>query len=96
MKPSKKIPSEPIPLEIALGNWNYWDYIEPWDLPLTPPRKKRKPRKSSLISAIKAARKAGVNKGTVTVGGVSVTFGESESTAAVNPWLADIDRATKQ
>jgi hypothetical protein len=42
------------------------------------PRPKRT-RKPSLVSAIKAARKAGIAKGTVTVGDVSVTFGDSET-----------------
>ena len=43
------------------------------------PRPQRTPRKLSLLQAIRTARKAGVDKGTVTVGGVSVSFGESET-----------------
>jgi hypothetical protein len=53
-------------------------------------------RKPSLTKAIKAARKAGVDRGTATVGDVSVTFGESEPTTARNPWLASLDEETLQ
>jgi hypothetical protein len=53
-------------------------------------------RKPSISKTIQAVRKAGVDKGNVTIGEVSVTFGESDPTAAVDPWLADIDEVTKQ
>jgi hypothetical protein len=54
-------------------------YLLGLDAPIE--RTKRKPRKPSLIRAIRQARKAGVAKATVTVGDVSVTFGESDSAA---------------
>ena len=58
-----------------------------------PPKRMRKP---SFTSIIRQARRAGVDKGTVTRDGVSVSFGESEPTAAVNPWLVGLDEVTKQ
>jgi hypothetical protein len=63
----------------------YWRKIKP-----------RQPRGPSLIRAIRTARKAGVDKGTVTVGGVSVSFGESDPVSSRNPWLDDINKATRQ
>jgi hypothetical protein len=61
------------------------------------PQRKRKPRKPSLIRAIRAAQKAGVDKGTVTMpNGISVSFGESDPTIAPNPWMTGLDEETRQ
>ena len=71
--------------------------LEPYEYMhlVRPPRVKRK-RRPSLAKAIKTARKAGIDKGSVTVGDVTVTFGEADPTTMINPWLADLDKATKQ
>src|SRR5215472_6835448 len=62
--------------------------------PLTP----RKPRRSSLKRQITAAEKAtGKPVTSVTLpDGTTIYFGNSAPTEAVNPWLADIAKATKQ
>ena len=58
--------------------------------------KRRVKRRPSLTRAIKTARKAGVERGSVTVGDVTVSFGEADPAAVVNPWLADLDKVMKQ
>jgi hypothetical protein len=90
-------------LGLAPGGWPAFARAhghEPWDIyfPGKGERveREKRSRRPSLAKAIKTARKAGVDKGTVTVGDVSVTLGESESTEAANPWLADLNKVTKQ
>jgi hypothetical protein len=56
-------------------------------------------RKPSLARFIKQARKLGLAVSGATLatdGSVSLTFGESQQAEASNPWLAEIDRMTKQ
>jgi hypothetical protein len=74
--------------------------FEPWELPPTrPPRKQHKPRKPTLTAALKQAHKAGkpVRGAEFTAdGGVKLTFGEPEAAEQVNPWLAELDKVTRQ
>jgi hypothetical protein len=57
---------------------------------------RRRPRKPSIRTLIKQAEKAGKPVSSVTTrDGTTLHFGESESTDASNPWLADL-RTTKQ
>jgi hypothetical protein len=66
--------------------------FEPWDVK-THKRQRRKPRKPSLAAAIRQARKAGLTTGTVTVDGVTLTFGTAESTQAnSNEWDEELIR----
>jgi hypothetical protein len=82
------------------GNAQKW---EPWALPplhpLHPLRKQRKARKPTLTAALRQARKAGqpVRAAEITAAGVKLEFGEPEAAAEqVNPWLADLDKVTRQ
>jgi hypothetical protein len=65
--------------------------LEPEDYQhlLRPARRKRK-RKPSLAGAIRQVRRAGIDRGSVTVGDVTVTFGESETLQgnALDEWIA--------
>ena len=72
--------------------------LEPWDyLHLARPRRKRKPRGPSPSKLIAAAVKAGKPLTSLTLpDGTVLHFGASEPTVAVNPWLADLDKVTKQ
>jgi hypothetical protein len=73
------------------------DWLEPWEV-TTHPRKRRRPRKPTLTAALKQALKAGkpVRGAEITPDGVKLTFGEPEATEHVNPWLADLDKVTRQ
>ena len=61
--------------------------------------RQRKPRRLSLASVAKQARKAGIEVARYEIkpdGSVVVVTGELESTALENPWLADLRKKTKQ
>ena len=61
------------------------------------PRAKRRVRKPSIATLIKRAEKAGKTVTSVTTpDGTVLHFGEPEPTEANNPWLADLDKVTKQ
>ena len=66
--------------------------------PCLKPRRKRRPSIGKIVAAAeKAAEKAGKNLTSITLpDGTVLHFGASEPTAAVNPWLADLDKVTKQ
>jgi Na+-transporting NADH:ubiquinone oxidoreductase subunit NqrC len=59
--------------------------------------KRRRQRKVTLSRALREAQKAGVSVSgaTLTAEGVTLTFGQAP-TEANNPWLAHLERATKQ
>jgi hypothetical protein len=59
------------------------------------PKRRRKP---SIAAMVKRAEKAGKIVTSVSVEGdkVILTFGESNPTDANNPWLAEIEKATKR
>ena len=62
-------------------------------------KKSRGPRKPSLRALIEQAEKAGKNVASITTpDGVTLRFGESQSTEPPSPWLEDIHKlkATKQ
>jgi hypothetical protein len=62
-----------------------------------PARRTRAARKPTLASAIKQAKKAGLNvrSATIAADGVSLLFGEPQA-EPINPWLDEIERMTKQ
>jgi hypothetical protein len=61
------------------------------------PPLKRQRRKPSIARQIKQAEKAGKTVTSITTpDGTTIHFGDSESSEANNPWLADIEKATKQ
>ena len=61
------------------------------------PKRVRKPRKQTLASTIKQAEKAGKNVTSITTAeGVTLSFDQPKPTEASNPWLADLDKVTKQ
>ena len=67
--------------------------LEPFDYMhlVKPPRKYRPKRRASLARAIRTAREAGIDKGTVTVGDVTVTFGsepEPQQCTELDKWIA--------
>jgi hypothetical protein len=70
--------------------------FDPFEDTPTPPRKRR--RRFSLARAIKQAATAGMPVKAATLGaeGVTLEFGEPEPTAESNPWLADLNKATKE
>jgi hypothetical protein len=58
---------------------------------------KRRTRKPSIARQIKQAEKTGKTVTSVTTpDGMIINFGEPEPSVANNPWLADIEKATKQ
>jgi hypothetical protein len=60
-------------------------------------KKSRGPRKPSLRTLIVQAEKAGKNVASITTpDGVTLRFGECEPTEPSNPWLADLNKGTKQ
>lgn len=74
--------------------------IELTNLTHAPPATKTVPkrqRKPSIHTLIRQAEKAGKPVSSVTTpDGITLRFGESEPTEAVNPWLADLPKATRQ
>ena len=66
----------------------------PFEDTLDPPRKRRQ-HKPSVASIIKQAKKSGVSSVTLP-DGTRFTFGEPAPTEASNPWLADLNKVTKQ
>jgi hypothetical protein len=60
--------------------------------------RQRKPRRRRprLDHMIEQARKAGKDVSSVIVDGIALTFGEPEPSEAANPWLAEIEKATRQ
>jgi hypothetical protein len=66
-----------------------------------PPKssKPRMPRKPTLASVSKDARKAGIDPARIEIkpdGSYVVDIGKPEPTDASNPWLVEIEKATKQ
>jgi hypothetical protein len=61
-------------------------------------QKKPRRRKTTLARALREAAKAGVNVAGATIedGKVTLTFGEPRPTETGNPWLADLNKVTKQ
>jgi hypothetical protein len=60
---------------------------------------RRRQRKPTLARALREASRAGVNVRAATLapdGGVTLTFGQGATTEVTNPWLADIEKVTKQ
>jgi hypothetical protein len=66
------------------GSRHYWKH---------PPKRKRV-RKPTLASAIKEAQKAGVTRGRITIGNVSMEFGNSQPAVNMNPWDEVLPNAT--
>jgi hypothetical protein len=57
----------------------------------------RRTRKPSIATLVKRAEKAGKPVTSITTpDGTTIHFGETKPTDASNPWLADIEKATKQ
>ena len=62
-----------------------------------PPARHAGRRKPSIATLIKRAEKAGKTVTSVTTpDGTVLHFGEPQPTEANNPWLADLDKVTKQ
>jgi hypothetical protein len=62
-----------------------------------PPARRVGRRKPSIATLIKRAEKAGKTVTSVTTPDATVLhFGEPQPTEANNPWLADLDKVTKQ
>jgi hypothetical protein len=61
-------------------------------------QKKPRRRKITLARALREAEKAGFNVAGATIedGKVTLTFGEPRPTETGNPWLADLNKVTKQ
>jgi hypothetical protein len=67
------------------------------ELPLPSQPKRHRQRKPSIKRMIAAAERAGKNVTSITTpDGVTLHFGKVEDTEASNPWLADLDKMTKQ
>jgi hypothetical protein len=61
------------------------------------PAKPRRPRKPSIRKTIAAAERGGKTVTSITTpDGVTLHFGKGEATEASNPWLDDLNKATKQ
>jgi len=57
----------------------------------------RKPRKLGIVTIIRHAEKAGRPVTSITTpDGTVLHFGEPQPSEATNPWLADLDKVTKQ
>jgi hypothetical protein len=66
-------------------------------IPPQSPRRQHKPRKPSIATLIKRAEKTGQRVTSITLpDGTTLTFGETTPTDANNPWLTEIEKATKQ
>lgn len=64
---------------------------------LTVGQKRRRRHRTRVDRMIAEAEKAGKNVASVTApDGTTLTFGEAAPTEAGNPWLADLDKVTKQ
>ena len=62
-----------------------------------PSKPARRPRKPSIGKMIMQMEKAGKPVRSVTTSdGTTFTFGQPEPTEASNPWLADLDKVTRQ
>jgi uncharacterized membrane protein len=60
-------------------------------------KRKRRQRKPKMGALIAQAERAGKTVSAVTTAeGVTLTFGDAQPTEASNPWLADLDKVTKQ
>jgi hypothetical protein len=62
-------------------------------------KRKRGPRKPTLVSELRQAKKAGLSVKGATIepdGRLSLQFGEPEPTEASNPWLAGLEGRTRQ
>jgi hypothetical protein len=61
-------------------------------------QKKTRRRRTTLAGVLREAAKAGVNVAGATIedGKVTLTFGEPRPTETGNPWLADLNKVTKQ
>jgi hypothetical protein len=62
-----------------------------------PAGKPRRPRKPSIMKMIAAAERDGRKVTSITTpDGVTLNFDKGEDSEASNPWLADLDKVTKQ
>jgi hypothetical protein len=75
-------------LQAEADDW-LWDQMAAYR-----PRRARKPRRPSLGRIMKEARKAGATEIT-TPDGYTLKFGPEPAETA-NPWLADLDKMTRQ
>lgn len=78
-----------------LGKWG----LTPASEQKLPRPRRRNPRKLTLAHALREARKAGVNVAGATLeadGKLSLQFGEAAPAEAANPWLAELNKGTKQ
>jgi hypothetical protein len=58
---------------------------------------RRSPRRPSIATLLKRAEKTGKSVTSITMpDGTTINFGESNPNDANNPWLAEIEKATKQ
>ena len=63
------------------------------------PKRQRKRRKPTLASVAKQANTAGIEVARYEVdpdGKISIVTGKTEPTEASNPWLTDLEKATKK
>jgi hypothetical protein len=67
------------------------------DRRFTSASKPRRPRKPSIGKRIAAAERSGKRVTSITTpDGITLHFDKTEDTEASNPWLADLDKVTKQ
>jgi hypothetical protein len=78
--------------DVGVIDWDDWTEATI----VYPAKRVRKPRRPSIGRMIAQAEKAGKNVASITTpDGTTLTFGQAPSEAA-NPWLADLERMTKQ
>jgi hypothetical protein len=66
-------------------------------IPPQSPRRQHGPRKPSIATLIKRAEETGKAVTSITLpDGTTINFDETKPSDASNPWLADIEKATKQ
>jgi len=67
-------------------------------MPVMRDRPIRRPRRPTLMGVVKQARKAhlSIRRIRLETDAVVIDVGEPEPTEATNPWLAEINRTTKQ
>jgi hypothetical protein len=95
-RPLPPSPSSPLSAEQRMQALATSELTIGVDIDGTRPRAHRK-RKPSIATLVKRAEKTGKAVTSITTSdGITFTFGEAEPSAANNPWLADIGKATKQ
>jgi hypothetical protein len=64
---------------------------------LTVGQKRRRPRRARVDTMLKLAAAAGKNVTSIVMpDGTTLNFGEPAPAEVANPWLADLDKATRQ